>query len=218
MEPCEEERGFMRHTFPSRDKLVTMPKTLRTEVVHYLAGAVPADKWVNVLYHVVPDGTDYTAHATAIENAFCTGPHRIYDGMYVDTIVYDMADATPRPERARVSYVPTTPLTMATISAPQVALCLSFYGTRNIPHQRGRLFIGPWSAGGVTGNPSTTECTAIANLGLDLQKISAAAAENTQVVRDKSGATYPVTNYWVDNRWDTQRRRLPKATTRVLKP
>lgn len=100
----------------------------------------------------------------------------------------------------------------------EVAVCLSFYSTRNIPTQRGRLFIphelckGSVSTGVRPASSQRAEVMAFgpifANLGgPDVDWV---------VYSRKLDTAFPVTNYWVDDEWDTMRSRGLRATTRDL--
>lgn len=97
-----------------------------------------------------------------------------------------------------------------------VAVCLSYYAERNIPRQRGRLYI-PCAAAGIApsaARPNSAHRQKVADLvpiltglgGLDVDWV--VWSKTAQQAR-------PVTNWWVDDTWDTQRRRGLRATTRL---
>jgi hypothetical protein len=99
-------------------------------------------------------------------------------------------------------------------SPREVALCLSFFSTRNIPRQRGRLYIpGPLIGGQPGVVPSTNQQDKVAALvpiftdlgGVDVDWCI--WSRRDQVAR-------PVTNWWIDNEWDTVRSRGLRATGR----
>jgi hypothetical protein len=100
----------------------------------------------------------------------------------------------------------------------EVAVCLSFYSERNIPRQRGRLFI-PYGVLGVVGNitgvrPNSATQVKVGDLaaifadlgGLDVDWVVWSRAD--QEAR-------PVSNWWVDDEWDTMRSRGLRATSRT---
>jgi hypothetical protein len=97
-----------------------------------------------------------------------------------------------------------------------VALCLSYYATTNRPRRRGRIYT-PCCVCGITpssANATSTHMNKAAALvpiftglgGLDVDWVLFSRADN---------ASYPVTNWYVDNAWDTQRSRGGKGTARV---
>jgi hypothetical protein len=125
--------------------------------------------------------------------------------------VYDEGDAMPREPRAVHTLAQRTPGSGAT--AREVALCLSFFADRNLPRYRGRIYMGPMTSG-IGERPSSQQTgygTALANGlagigGLDIQ----------WCVKSRADGEYrQVTDFWIDDEWDTQRRRGLKATTRV---
>lgn len=137
---------------------------------------------------------------------------------------YDRSDPVPR--------APVLEETFNFTSAPtgnalpeEVACCLSFQGdvSSGIPQarNRGRVFIGPLnvSVSDTSARPSSAFRTALAGAADDLLTASDAAAAWTWVVwstvLNSSGS---ITNGWVDNSFDTQRRRGRKPSTRTVFP
>jgi hypothetical protein len=104
----------------------------------------------------------------------------------------------------------------------EVALCMSYYAGTNDKGHRGRVYLGPLSTAaivestteGSTGNrPSNDFLTAIAGQGAAL---IAATTQTWCVKVTKPGVEYkPITNGWIDDEWDAQRRRRIAATRRV---
>jgi hypothetical protein len=195
-------------------------------------GGVPADASVNDVYHTIGDGifdpsTDYQNHADQVRDCFSGhsagySAFTWYQNRRITVKVYDLADTKPRPERAVSIFTPASinyedPTHMA---APQVCLCLSYYAGRNIRGKRSRIYIGPFgtttsiSFAAMTRFAPTIVQTGILELGHSLFDVG---GENVaHVIQHTAGGTPSVvTNYWVDDRWDTQRRRLPKATGRL---
>lgn len=105
----------------------------------------------------------------------------------------------------------------------QVAVVGSFYGTRNLPRQRGRLFFGPFTeqvleddAAGQRSRPAllVRECVHGA-----MKRLAAKLTGPEWCVYSRAGGgIHPVTAGWVDDKWDTQRRRIPDAVTRTVFP
>lgn len=200
-----------------------MTSTCRVEVSHYVPAAVSADKWVNTIYFDGVDPANYDALALDVKAAFFALPaFPLYSLFNGDVRVYDLADPKPRPERAFEAFVSGSPLAVTNMAPDQVALCLSYYSTRNLPRQRGRIYIGPFALSGTAvnsclippGGPTVNHFNALVALGEALKAIT----HGTWSVFSSKDGVHHITNGWVDNRWDTQRRRLPKATARTLWP
>ena len=108
---------------------------------------------------------------------------------------------------------------------PEVALCLSFEGlpTSGIPQarRRGRIYLGPLDVDGLApvGRPTTTVVNRLVAAGEVLRLASVAAASWTwcvfSVVND---VNVPISRGWVDDEYDTQRRRGRVATVRTVFP
>lgn len=98
----------------------------------------------------------------------------------------------------------------------ELSCCLSFYADQNVPRRRGRLYIPYYWAGSspIGLRPDTTTRTLVSNYvgvfaglgGVDVDWIVWSKANN---------AGYKVSNYWVDDEWDIQRRRGLRPTTRT---
>jgi hypothetical protein len=106
----------------------------------------------------------------------------------------------------------------------EVAMCLSYRGQAEVGvpqrRRRGRIYIGPLSD--QTGNisrsggdvrPSDNARATVANAAARLRNRSGPAIWATLSSTD--GVAVPVVNGWVDNAYDTQRRRGTKATLRT---
>jgi hypothetical protein len=138
---------------------------------------------------------------------------------------YDLHDAPPRAP-IRTTIAPA--IVPGADSLPtEVALCLSYQGQRvsGLPQsrRRGRVYIGPLSVSALvqaTGLPNTAAngvIDTIAACGTFLAGATWSALGTVWGVyspTDDQGVT--VTDGWVDNAFDTQRRRGEKATTRQL--
>lgn len=126
--------------------------------------------------------------------------------------VYDVEKAPPSYPLATASQT-GTPYTAST--PREIALCLSYYSSNNIPRQRGRMYI-PYLllTGSLGGRPTPTQITEVLTVwGNALFKNVGPTA--TPIVWSKfNKAGYPITNLWVDDEWDIQRSRGGKPTTR----
>lgn len=135
---------------------------------------------------------------------------------------YNLADPQPRVP----VFEDTFPLTIPT-GAPlpqEVAFVLSFQGTpqsgQSQARRRGRVYIGPlgFNAQAVApeGRPPNALRTAVVNAGSRLRAASVADALWTWGIWSRAGLTFTaVNNGWVDDAWDTQRRRGLDPTART---
>lgn len=190
---------------------------------------VPADYVTNSLYFET-DGTaadlDFQNLAQHVSDVFYSGvgfggtnPWTYYSGRGGDVRAYNLADPKPRPIRGHVTHTPTT-WEGSALGPRLLALCLSYYSGRNLPHTRGRIYIGPLKGG------DTGEVADAFMLGrmMDLAKglyniasqgpLSWAHATHSTV----TGQTNVVSNYWANDVWDVQHSRAHKELTRVKYP
>ncbi len=146
--------------------------------------------------------------------------------------VYDLADTHPRPIKRSHKF--TLPGAIGGASLPQeVALVGSFFADRNVARRRGRIYFGPFSTdanSGAQGRPTAAvrDAVRLALMRLRTENAGAGALSKWSVLGlvdqvprgdvDRSPSDYTlrmVTNGWVDDSWDTQRRRGLKATFRT---
>lgn len=169
---------------------------------------------------------DWTALATQVGTIFYPGvsggsvPWNLYYGRHGVVRAYNMADPKPRPERGVYTFTPGTPETAA-LGPREVALCLSYYGTRNLPRQRGRVFLGPFLSTQVNERPTSTYMNACLQLGVNLVgPVTAGAVSDwaLTVWSRVSASAWPVTNCWVNDVWDHHGERGQPETTRVHHP
>jgi hypothetical protein len=106
-----------------------------------------------------------------------------------------------------------------TTTPRELALCLSYYGLYNRPRYRGRIYIPASLIGGATIalRPTSTQITTALNWRNTFQ--NNLPANHNWIVWSKlgPGATV-VTNCWVDDEWDIQRKRGLRSTTRQTAP
>lgn len=133
---------------------------------------------------------------------------------------YNLDDPTPRAPIRTETFSFTPPATDNALPE-EVALVVSFQGTpisgEPQARRRGRLYIGPinGSANTVDGRPTT----AFRNrLRLGAENLMADVNTVWGVWSPTDSAFVTVTNGWVDNAFDTQRRRGQAATARSLFP
>jgi hypothetical protein len=132
--------------------------------------------------------------------------------------VYRLGDSIPRQ--------PTIyPINLGTITATslpsEVAVVASFFSTRNLPRRRGRVYIGPLASTAMAtatngvNTPALVIRTALLESMRRLRSAAPAQGLNWSVLSQVDAVMRPITAGWVDDAWDTQRRRGEGATGRL---
>jgi hypothetical protein len=118
--------------------------------------------------------------------------------------VFPVAQASGGPATAPGSGVPR-----------EVALCLSYYSGQNIPRKRGRLYVPAEivNLNVVTVRPTAPQMTKCGSLAQILADLGGADVDWCVYSR-LMDAAYSVSNWWVDDEWDTVRSRGLRSTTR----
>jgi hypothetical protein len=181
---------------------------------------MPEDSYVNTLYF--DDGTIPTPDSQVALEVF-----QAYDK--VRTILNDVISGmtiklyppglNPTGPRYQEDF-PYEPL--AGPGPQEVACCLS-YSTyddpeRATPRRRGRIYVGPLG-GSVcqTDRPNPSVTAAVLDLGTAIATVGF-ANNLTWVMRSRADNLYgKIESIWVDDSWDTQRRRGLKATARQVR-
>lgn len=207
---------------------------LTAQVTIPVDSAIPADAIVNTWHFSTDDvaaAGDYTAVATRL-GAF----YDSLDSVIANSVnpalarlkIYHVGDA----ENAPPHYDEAFPWTGGTDDPlpHEVSLCLSYSAgfMSGVPmaRTRGRIFIGPIGRG--TQDPSNRSrpyidaITALATAGDALATANTAGLKWVvfsptiyAITPATDWADFGVTEGWVDNAYDTQRRRGQKATSRV---
>jgi hypothetical protein len=101
-------------------------------------------------------------------------------------------------------------------SPREVALCLSYYSQQNIPRRRGRLYIPAAlaSGGSVSRRPTDANLSNVGAVAGILANLGGVDVDWVVYSRANDEA-YPVSNWWVDDEWDTVRSRGGTATKRI---
>ena len=209
---------------------------IRSLVTNYIAGAIPRDRCTNVVYHSNSTGfpnpsVDWTNHANEVLQAFIGGTDDttfdLYSGRVVEVRCYDMADATPRPEKAFVSHDGSPQLEF--MGPAEIAVVLSFFAGRNIPGLRSHIFLGPLTMSnigsqqaGLSGErPGTSLRTRALALGAGLFNVG--GGNVSHVIRHPAatksghaaGSVDVVTDYWVGDAWGAVHSRNLRTSTRA---
>jgi hypothetical protein len=102
----------------------------------------------------------------------------------------------------------------------EIALCLSYYATSNIKRSRGRLYLpASWllkhlSTVTVDNRPDGATRNAALTFAASVLTANEASGWQWHLHSKADSAFKRVTNVYVDDEWDTQRRRGQKPTTR----
>lgn len=180
---------------------------------------LPRDLMVNTLHFntqfdlLQPEaGTDWQSLANDLadiwKNTLSIGTTR-----EVKVRLYDLDNPKPRPVKAEATR--NSGLAPLTTVPREVALALSFYSERNLPRQRGRLFIPAFLVSGSPGlRPTTADMNTLLNLADALSGLGGSNVD-WSVYSRLDDVHRKVSMAWVDNEWDTVRSRGLRATTRV---
>lgn len=133
-------------------------------------------------------------------------------GRRLDVRIYNMQDGEPRPIRAQK--VANVSGTAQPLGPREVACCLSYYGDRNLPRTRGRIYGGPFNGTQMLLRPPTNLLNALIGLG---QGLAGIGGENIswRVYSPTTGEYHHIRHIWVNDEWDTMRSRQLRETTRV---
>lgn len=195
----------------------------RVQTVLHTADSVAANYCTNTLYFSAVDSSDIGDIETALQTFY--GSVKPYLSTLLSTGThefkwYDLEDPEPRAPVDETTWSFASGLS-GTPLPPEVAITLSYQAAKISgqpqARRRGRIFLGPFSTAvvGTSGRVDSSVVTAISNAGSTLLLASNAATDWTwgQYSTFSTGLA-SVANGWVDNEFDTQRRRGRPATTR----
>ena len=208
------------------------PGVIRAQVVFENVSKKPEDRIVNTFHFTDEAGysttthwhwlarfyTEPTAPNTASVSSYLS-PKLSRDAFACQVRLYDLGQAPPR--EPEVHFFTLDPAGSSSPSVPnEVCSVLSFYGDRNLPRQRGRIYIGPLAATAIEdGTPDLRVSGAFRNAVADAARTLRTGDGTFKwcVYSTVSGSpvTHDVTAGWIDNAFDTQRRRGAAATDRL---
>lgn len=198
-----------------------MPQSYKAQIGVQMDSNLPED-WMYVTPHfsdTVHDPVDVPGLASALSTAL-TG-YLSATSVYSVVKIYRDVKTTPNYPLATVyGGVPTT---VAASAVPrELALCLSYYGGFNRPRFRGRLYLPAqwliWAGGSASlgKRPTATQQGKVQNFVLQVLAHASVSAKATWTLRSERDDNHAdVTNYYVDDEWDIQRRRGTKPTSRI---
>lgn len=188
-----------------------MARVMRAQVAFGADTAFPRDRMaITPHFNDTLDGNAQTL-ADDLANKFDT----FFAGVReVSVKVYDAQAPKPNPPMATA--IKQSGLTPASPGDREVALCLSFYAGQNVKRKRGRVYIPAIfiTTGALPVRPSSTHRDTLAQF-VTIFSTSGPASVAWAVFSRVDNIARPVTNYWVDDEWDSQRRRGLRPTTRT---
>lgn len=205
--------------------ILAMPH-FKAQVTLAMASNIPEDNVVNTFHFESSDPAFMAATVpVALKDAY-----QIIRPMLPVTVkqnghsikVYSMAQPEPRVPIYDGTFNFTT-APSGDPMPPEVALCCSFQAARisgdDQRNRRGRVYLGPHRKNGLEtdGRPHPDVISQAAAFGQFLLDASDGWANTKWVVYSPTNGTMAnVVNGWVDNAWDTQRRRGIRPTARTL--
>lgn len=190
------------------------------------AGGVGFDGYVNTWHAVVTStpvaaATDFKADLLTFYTSFNSSqPNALIDFANGRFKAYNLSDPEPRAPIYDVAFNPGTGSATAPLP-PECAICVSFQGDKvsGTPQarRRGRVYLGPWhtTANTTAGRILPATQTVLHDAAAALKTNATGSTDYSWVVYSRvAGSTTVVTNGWVDNDWDIQRRRSNNPTTR----
>lgn len=133
--------------------------------------------------------------------------------------LYDLDATGPGPHRPVAEKTVGAGLLVASTMPRELACCLSFYAGTNTARRRGRLyipitFLNRKTPGGAAQRPSAQQRADTGTLAAFLAGIGGLDVDWV-VWSGRDNDAHTVTNWWVDDEWDIQRRRGLRPTTRT---
>lgn len=172
---------------------------------------LPQDVFENVLYFFTDD-----------EETVADGLADLYDGALflagwkgIQIRSYDLSGGQPTFQKDYPNAQAA-----ASLSCPsEVAICLSYATVDNpeasTPRRRGRIYLGPLRYQEIQSDrPTPTLRGQVLDFGAGLAQIGTGTAQTWKLYSKTDGQTADIESIWVDDAWDTQRRRGLEPTLR----
>lgn len=191
---------------------------------------LPEDKIVNTWHF---EGSETATDTANIDDMLSDFYDETYAGLRLagqmssvavsgDVTIKIFCLADPEPRLPRAEYFHTWTVGGTSSLPTEVALCLSYNAQpiSGLPQarRRGRVFLGPFlTTNTAQARPNSALITSVLAAASQLLAASQASVTWQWVVysrRNEAGAD--VVGGWVDNAWDTQRRRGVKSTARTF--
>lgn len=198
-----------------------LPEDVSINTFHFLTTSSPASagERTEIIGNLVAFyNSDFGAAGNPLSSFYGSIVSRAVNACTVE--LFDLADLEPRLP------VETFQWTLgagaqSSLLPPEVALCASFQANpvSGIPQarRRGRIYLGPFTHPAITtaGRPSTSIIEAAKDAMEGIFDLQAGSGVQWCVYSRIGDAMAAVSNGWVDDEFDTQRRRGRQRTTRT---
>jgi len=226
-DPTYEVYLFFKHLFEERQGVVSTE--YHAMAIRAGLSGKPEDVFVNNFTFLADDDKPTAADdiAAALTDFYDTpGPTRAinaYRGRCVQDLmtfkIYKLSDPKPREPVVR-THTTVVAKASAQVMPEEVSICLSFSAAS--PHtarRRGRVYLGPLTVIACVEEDVTGFCRVHGNAQADIAAAAVRLANHVDagwLIHSTIGAGSfsAVETGWVDNSFDTQRRRGPKPTNR----
>jgi len=188
-----------------------------------MKSGLSADAATNTWYVDADDDTNlglFRDSVLSIYDAISASLSFNIDRLKIDSKFYRLSDPTPR--LPILETTETLPSVGTTAAPTEQALVLSYQAApvSGLPQarRRGRVYFGPWAVGALdaNGRVSNTLISSLVNAAAQHKTNSDNAVGWTWAQYSPTNGTgADVASGWVDNAWDTQRRRGLLATART---
>ena len=175
---------------------------------------LPEDVYENVLFFRLLDNDNAESVCDQLNTAYATFP---FSGGWngIEVRVYALGGGQPIFQKT----YPTIAQNQTT-GPGEVAVCLSYATvddpSASTPRRRGRIYIGPLAGGQLQGpRPPAGLNNAVLDLGEDLAQIGGGVGVTWMMYSRTDNVTAKIEVIWVDDAWDTQRRRGLAPTARA---
>lgn len=190
------------------------------QVVLHNANGLPEDSYVNTLHFEVNAPDTLAGLAAGLNSAYDTISDRL--ASIVNGMTVKIYDPGPNPGGPVYQESFATPLGGSGTGPTEVALCLSYATTDNpdssLPRRRGRIYLGPLSLLNVLDErPSNALIQELLTFGEDLASIGTAGNTTWLMLSRADNSYHKIESIWMDNAWDTQRRRGSRPNLRVVR-
>lgn len=207
-----------------------LPTAVRAHAVFHGSSGLPEDRFVHTFaFKPIADASHADIHAAVVlalrdfyetTNGTAASLETFLGGQIprtaYDITTYKLSEPVPRePLTSSETFSGNAP---ASSLPAEVAVCLSYYSDRPLPRQRGRIYFGPLASTAV-GTLSAGDVRPSANMITALTTAATRLALRTDItwglISKASGEFLTITDGWVDNALDTQRRRGLSPSTRT---
>jgi hypothetical protein len=190
------------------------------QVLIHAASALPEDDVVNTLHYEItgPDTIEGTCDDIGAAYAVWANAATIGGGDGSMTIkVYDGGVPNPAGPVFSKDYAHAN---TGGSGPTEVALCLSYATVddpmASTPRRRGRIYLGPFLTNEFSARPGAALISAALELGQGLAS-AGNASNSTWLMYSRRDMEYAkIESIWVDDAWDTQRRRGLAPTARTV--